>query len=216
MVDTVIRYETAVTNARHYYRYWTAVTNVVNRYWTAVTNAVNRYWTAVTNAVNRYWTAVTNAVNRYWTAVNNAVNRYWTAVASSANRYWTAVTTAVNRYGTAVTNAVNRYGTAVTNAVNRYWTAVTNTTRTLKWHGRNRMQIIERLSRATCRVTYHVVRRDSSAIKFDRVEIAFILALCYWLIHLPMKEGRKPEYPEKTPGEELQKFATHVAALPGA
>ena len=33
---------------------------------------------------------------------------------------------------------------------------------------------IERLSRATRRVTCHVVRRDSSAVKFDRVEIAFI------------------------------------------
>ena len=38
----------------------------------------------------------------------------------------------------------------------------------------NHVQDIERLSRATCRVTCHTVRRDSSAIKFDRVEIAFI------------------------------------------
>ena len=38
----------------------------------------------------------------------------------------------------------------------------------------NHMQHIERLSRATCRVTCHVVRRDSSAVKFDRVEIAII------------------------------------------
>ena len=38
----------------------------------------------------------------------------------------------------------------------------------------NRVQHIERLSRATCRVTCHLVRRDSSAMKFDRVEIAFI------------------------------------------
>ena len=38
----------------------------------------------------------------------------------------------------------------------------------------NHVQHIERLSRATCRVTCHLVRRDSSAIKFDRVEIAFI------------------------------------------
>ena len=38
---------------------------------------------------------------------------------------------------------------------------------------------IERLSCATCRVTCFVVRRDSSAIKFDRVEnriyLSFIL-----------------------------------------
>ena len=32
-----------------------------------------------------------------------------------------------------------------------------------------------------CHVTCHLVRRDSSAIKFDRVEIAFIWALFYWL-----------------------------------
>ena len=38
----------------------------------------------------------------------------------------------------------------------------------------NRAQHIERLSRATCRFTCHLVRRDSSAIKFDRVETAFI------------------------------------------
>ena len=37
----------------------------------------------------------------------------------------------------------------------------------------NHVQHIERLSRATC-VTCHLVRRDSSTIKFDRVEIAFI------------------------------------------
>ena len=29
-----------------------------------------------------------------------------------------------------------------------------------------------------------------------------------------MKEGRKPEYPEKTPGDELQKMP-HTTAQPG-
>ena len=38
----------------------------------------------------------------------------------------------------------------------------------------NHVQHIERLSRATCRVTCDVVRRDGSSIKFDRVEIEFI------------------------------------------
>ena len=33
----------------------------------------------------------------------------------------------------------------------------------------NHVQHIERLSHATCRVACHVVQRDSSAIKFDRV-----------------------------------------------
>ena len=50
-------------------------------------------------------------------------------------------------------------------------------TRTLKW---SPGQHIERLSRATCRVTCHVVRKDSSAIKFDRAEnhiyFSFILS----------------------------------------
>ena len=37
----------------------------------------------------------------------------------------------------------------------------------------------------TCKrhVMCHLVRRASSAVKFDRVEIAFILALFYWLNH---------------------------------
>ena len=38
----------------------------------------------------------------------------------------------------------------------------------------NFVQHIQRLSHATCRVKCHVVRRDSSAVKSDRVEIAFI------------------------------------------
>ena len=38
----------------------------------------------------------------------------------------------------------------------------------------NHVQHIERLPRATCRVTCHLVQRDSSVIKFDRVEIALI------------------------------------------
>ena len=66
-------------------------------------------------------------------------------------------------------------------------------------------------------VVCHVVRRDSSARKFDRAEIAFISALFYWLKPLTDEElggggggggegGRKPEYPEKSPDDELQKI----------
>ena len=36
----------------------------------------------------------------------------------------------------------------------------------------------------------HMVRRDSSAIMFDRVEITFILAVFYWLKPLT-NEGRE-------------------------
>ena len=57
-----------------------------------------------------------------------------------------------------------------------------------------------------CHVTCHLVQRDSSAIKFDWVEIAFIWAYFVGWVIKPMKEGRKPEYPEKTPGDELQKM----------
>ena len=57
-----------------------------------------------------------------------------------------------------------------------------------------------------CHVMCHLVRRDRSAIKFDRVEThLFELYFIGWTIK-PMKEGRKLEYPEKTPGDELQKM----------
>ena len=52
----------------------------------------------------------------------------------------------------------------------------------------NHVQHIERLSRASCHVTCHVVQRDCSAIKFYRVEITFIWALFYWLNHSPMTQ----------------------------
>ena len=59
-------------------------------------------------------------------------------------------------------------------------------TRKLKWPGRNRVQI-KCNTQSTYHVQHvvcHVVRRDSSPIKFDRVEIAFILALHEGIVHL--------------------------------
>ena len=49
---------------------------------------------------------------------------------------------------------------------------------TLKWPGRNRVQITCNISSAyrMQHVKCRVVRRDSSAVKFDTAEIAFILA----------------------------------------
>ena len=47
----------------------------------------------------------------------------------------------------------------------------------------NHVKHIERVSHATCHVTCHLLRRDSSAVKFDRAQIAFILASFYWLNH---------------------------------
>ena len=43
----------------------------------------------------------------------------------------------------------------------------------------------------------HVVQRDNSAIKFDRVEIAFILPLFYWLKSLPDEAGEETGVPGK-------------------
>ena len=43
----------------------------------------------------------------------------------------------------------------------------------------NHVQHIERLSHAMCRVPHGT--NGISAVKFDTVEIAFILALFYWL-----------------------------------
>ena len=65
-------------------------------------------------------------------------------------------------------------------------------------------------------VVSHMVRKDSSAIKFNRVEIAFISALLYWLRPLFGKGGGggggcKPGYPEKTPDDELD--ITYILCL---
>ena len=53
----------------------------------------------------------------------------------------------------------------------------------------------------------HLVRQDNSAVKFDRVEIAFILALSYCLNLLIDELGGKPEHAEKAPDYELKKMA---------
>ena len=55
----------------------------------------------------------------------------------------------------------------------------------------NHVQYIERLSRAA-RVTCQIVGRSSSAVQFDRVEIALfqLFFFFFWLNHQPMKEGR--------------------------
>ena len=50
-----------------------------------------------------------------------------------------------------------------------------------------------------CHVTCQVVRRDSSAIKLDRVEIAFIWALFYWLNHYTNGGGEKTGVPGENP-----------------
>ena len=48
-------------------------------------------------------------------------------------------------------------------------------------------------------VACHVVRRDSSAIKLDRVDIAFILDLFYWLRPLTDEGGKETGEPRENP-----------------
>ena len=74
-------------------------------------------------------------------------------------------------------------------------------TRTLKWPARNRVQITRNTSSAhhLQPAVCHLVRRGSSAIKFYRVEIAFILALFYWLKPLTDEGGEETGVPRENP-----------------
>ena len=68
------------------------------------------------------------------------------------------------------------------------------------------MQHIERLSRA--RAILHATWYEETAQLLNLTELKSHLYELYiigWTIK-PMKKGRKPEYPEKTPGDELQKM----------
>ena len=83
-------------------------------------------------------------------------------------------------------------------------------TRTLKWPRRNLLQITCNTSRAYH--VQHVVLRatwyEGTAQLLSLTELKshlFELYFVGWIIKL-MKEGRKPEYPEKTPSDELQKM----------
>ena len=53
---------------------------------------------------------------------------------------------------------------------------------------------------------FHLVRRDSSAIKSDIVELAFILALFYCLKPLTDEGGEETGVPGENPDDELQKM----------
>ena len=77
----------------------------------------------------------------------------------------------------------------------------------LKWPERNCVQITcnpsgaYHVQHAVC----HVVQKDSSAVMFDIVKIAFILAVFYWLKPLTDKRGVETGVPGETPDVELQK-----------
>ena len=75
---------------------------------------------------------------------------------------------------------------------------------TLKWPGQ--VHHIERLSRASVmlRATWCVGTAQLLSLTELKSHL-FELYFVGWTIN-SMKEGRKPEYPEKTPGDELQKM----------
>ena len=82
-------------------------------------------------------------------------------------------------------------------------------TRTLKWPRCNRVQITCNTSSAyhVQHVVLHATSCEGTAQLLSLTELkshSFELYSVDWIIK-PMKEGRKPEYPEKTPGDELQK-----------
>ena len=80
-------------------------------------------------------------------------------------------------------------------------------TRVLKWPWCNDAQVMcntlgaYRVHHAMC----HVAQRRNSAVKFDRSEIAFTLALFHWLKPLMDRVGEGPEF-QKNPDDKLQKM----------
>ena len=72
----------------------------------------------------------------------------------------------------------------------------------------NHVQHIEHLSHATCCVkslSYEVPHGTKAQLSYlVWQELKFIWALFHILNHWPMKEGRKPQHPEKSPGNKVQ------------
>ena len=62
-----------------------------------------------------------------------------------------------------------------------------------------------------CHVTCHLVRRDRSAIKFDRVEITFIWALFYWLNNYANEGGEETRVPIENPWQQASENATYYS-----
>ena len=83
-------------------------------------------------------------------------------------------------------------------------------TRTLKWPRHNCVKITCNTSSAyhVQNVVCHLVRRDSSAIKFDRVEITFILALLYSLKPLTNEGGEETGAPGENPTTNVSELSS--------
>ena len=62
---------------------------------------------------------------------------------------------------------------------------------------------------ATCCVTCHVVRRDGSAIKFDRVEIAFVFSFILLAEPLTDEGGEETGEPGENPWRRASENATY-------
>ena len=76
-------------------------------------------------------------------------------------------------------------------------------TRTLKWSSCVQITCNTSSSYHVQLVMCHVVRRDSSAIKFDRVQITFSLVLFCWLKPLTDEEGEETGEPRENRDDEL-------------
>ena len=86
-------------------------------------------------------------------------------------------------------------------------------TRTLKWPGHSHVQITCNTSSVfhMQHVMYPEVRRDSSAIKFDRVEIAFFFFFAFVLLAEPLNRWRREEnrVPRENPRRWYSENATY-------
>ena len=75
----------------------------------------------------------------------------------------------------------------------------------------NHVQHIERLSRASVMLCATWYEGTAQLLSLTELKLhLFQLYFIGWTIK-PMKEGKKPEYPEKTPGDELQKMPHNTA-----
>ena len=85
-------------------------------------------------------------------------------------------------------------------------------TRTLKWLGRNHVQITWNAwgTHHMQHAKRHGVRRDSSDIKFDRDEIAFILALFYCLKPITDEGGEETRAPGENSWWRAPENATYL------
>ena len=72
----------------------------------------------------------------------------------------------------------------------------------------NHVQHIERLSRASVMLRATWYEGTAQLLSLTELKSHFLEFYFITCTIKPMKEGRKPEYPEKTPGDELQKSAS--------